>query len=939
MKLDTKWWQIIAVCIVVIGLVVTFLSAYQQDQSMRLDLLTKANISKSLIPINQVESLSGSESDIASPEYQAIKTQLQKIRDSDPEIRFAYLMGQEKDGTIIFYVDSEIPKSKDYSPPGEVFDEASAVVRSLFVNGKNTVEGPISDRWGTWVSGLIPVTDPSTGRVIAVYGIDIDGKNWDWMILQASLPTLITFILFVFLVLLFGFFQNRSNEERNYLKVSEEKYRSLFERSHDIIYTINKEGLFNLVSPSWTLHLGHPVNQVIGKSFREFVHPEDVAKCEAAMYESYNTGKPQMDIEYRVKHADGSWKLHTSNVSPLMDESGTIIGGEGIARDITVQKQVENQLKESESFNRNLVQNLPEYVVIYGLDGKILFVNSAVEQGLGASAETLVGTHVISYIAEEYRDGITEKIKARYTGNDVTTYELDIITLDQRRRSVFVKGIMIQYNGTPAIFLLLIDITERKKAEKELWESENMYRTLTESSTDNIFIIGRDDTITFVNTHAANDLNLLVDEIIGKSRKNFFPPDIADAQGINLQKVFETGEPFHIDDKIQYGNQIIWQDNSLIPLSDKTGNITSILGISRDITKRKQTEEALENSKLRLENIINGTQAGTWEWNVQTGETIFNKQWAEIIGYTLEEISPVSIDTWMNYAHPDDLLISNEILAKHFRRELEWYECETRMKHKSGHWVWVLDRGKVASWTGDGKPLWMFGTHNDITERKSAEEKLKSTLIEKEILLGEVHHRVKNSLTGMIGLINLRINLYTDPFLISILKNIEAQIRSMIIVHELLCQTKDFAGISPATYVEELIQYRAQTYEKPTEVSFSIDMGEFVIPIEIANPLGLVMNEIVTNALKYAFPKSFSCKEIRGNPCTISFSMKSEGNDYLLKISDNGIGIADGTDFSMTCSIGLYLIRFIVEHQLQGNLEISTTGGTSYTIRFPMQVS
>ncbi|MEI6293447.1 MAG: PAS domain S-box protein [Methanomicrobiales archaeon] len=136
---------------------------------------------------------------------------------------------------------------------------------------------------------------------------------------------------------------------------------------------------------------------------------------------------------------------------------------------------------------------------------------------------------------------------------------------------------------------------------------------------------------------------------------------------------------------------------------------------------RKQAEDALENEKRRLASIIEGTRAGTWEWNVQTGETIFNERWAGIIGYTLAEISPVSIETWKKYAHPDDLQKSGELLERHFRRESEWYECESRMKHKNGDWVWVLDRGKVASWTGEGKPLWMFGTHQDITERKHSE--------------------------------------------------------------------------------------------------------------------------------------------------------------------------------------------------------------------------
>ncbi len=141
----------------------------------------------------------------------------------------------------------------------------------------------------------------------------------------------------------------------------------------------------------------------------------------------------------------------------------------------------------------------------------------------------------------------------------------------------------------------------------------------------------------------------------------------------------------------------------------------------------RRAEQALREQNWRIESILKGTNVGSWEWNVQTGETVFNERWADIIGYTLEEITPVSIETWIKYAHPDDLQGSNEQLQKHFQGELDYYEFESRMRHKDGHWVWVLDRGRVFSWTDDNKPLMMFGTHQDITHRKQTELALRQS--------------------------------------------------------------------------------------------------------------------------------------------------------------------------------------------------------------------
>jgi len=178
---------------------------------------------------------------------------------------------------------------------------------------------------------------------------------------------------------------------------------------------------------------------------------------------------------------------------------------------------------------------------------------------------------------------------------------------------------------------------------------------------------------------------------------------------------------------------------SFSPHPTRPGRTAS--GVNVEITDRKHRELELATERRRLNDILEGTRVGTWEWHVQTGETVFNERWAAILGYTLDELAPVSIDTWTRLAHPEDLERSGKLLEQHFNGELAYYECEARMRHKDGHWVWVLDRGAVSIRDETGQPVLMSGTHQDISERKAMEAEL---LAHREHLEGLVEARTRD---------------------------------------------------------------------------------------------------------------------------------------------------------------------------------------------------
>jgi PAS domain S-box-containing protein len=195
-----------------------------------------------------------------------------------------------------------------------------------------------------------------------------------------------------------------------------------------------------------------------------------------------------------------------------------------------------------------------------------------------------------------------------------------------------------------------------------------------------------------------------------------------------IRAALARGEGFEAD-LVNYtrDHKPYWIRIQCNPLRDGNGTLQGFMAIESEVTQEIEDAERMRASERRLASVIEGTHIGTWEWNVQTGETVFNERWAEIVGYSLDELAPINIQTWMDLAHPEDLELSGNLLERHFSGDLDFYDCTARMRHKDGHWVWVHDRGRVVSWTADGKPLLMSGTHADVTAQKQAEQALRDS--------------------------------------------------------------------------------------------------------------------------------------------------------------------------------------------------------------------
>ena len=243
-----------------------------------------------------------------------------------------------------------------------------------------------------------------------------------------------------------------------------------------------------------------------------------------------------------------------------------------------------------------------------------------------------------------------------------------------------------------------------------------------------VTVADRDGIITDANEAFCHLTGYSREEFIGRSHRivnsGVHPP----AFWAEMWKTIASGTPWRSDvcNRAKDGT-LYWVDTFIAPFRGADGEIEKYISIRTDISASKRAERELARERLQLSNILEGTDVGTWQWNVATGEAVFNERWAEIAGYTLAEVAPADIDTLQRLAHPADLARAQALLRRHFRGELPRFECEMRLMHREGHWVWVLDRGKVAAWGEDGKPRWMAGTRMDITARKQAETALQAS--------------------------------------------------------------------------------------------------------------------------------------------------------------------------------------------------------------------
>ncbi len=272
---------------------------------------------------------------------------------------------------------------------------------------------------------------------------------------------------------------------------------------------------------------------------------------------------------------------------------------------------------------------------------------------------------------------------------------------------------------------LEMQVAENRQVEAALLEERNLLRTLIDNMPDYIYVKDLQGRFVMKNEYSIRAIGAeSLDEIVGKTDFDFYPPDMAAGFHADDQQVMQSGQPLlHHEELVWEQGQLRWILTNKAPLRDRNGRVVGLVGIGRDVTERKRIEESLRESEQRLALALTGADLGLWDVDVLTSRDTVNARTVQMIGYTLDEVEP-NIQWWDARTHPTDLPRIQTAWEAHLSGQTPFYECEYRLQTKSGEWIWILDRGQVVGRDAAGRPLRLAGTHLNITERKQAEEKL-----------------------------------------------------------------------------------------------------------------------------------------------------------------------------------------------------------------------
>ena len=566
------------------------------------------------------------------------------------------------------------------------------------------------------------------------------------------------------------------------LRRSEGQYRLLAENSDDVIWTTDKELRFTYVSPSSMKLRGVTVEEAMNEKLEEIMTPESLNKV-LAEYSRFlpeiEQGKnPSVRVELEEYRKDGSTLWVEVSMRPMRDDEGHLIGYLGVTRDISERKQIEDAREEavvalrgSEEFSTRLTAAIPDIVIHTNIQGEILFINDKGLEISGYAREDIVGKNMLSFIAPEDLDKVIQ--------NTVLMMEQPLgpkeyhLTLRGAEKSLYeVNGsVLKKEDGVPYGMVYIVrDISERKKVEEELRQSEEQYRLIAENSDDVIFTLDPELRFTYMSPSSFKLRGVTDEEAMLEKLEDIMTPDslnrIIVEYGRVMAEIEKGNKPTVRIEIEQYrkDRSTLWVEISIKTMRDGNGRHIGFLGVSRDISERKRTEEILQASEEKFRQIVSNVPYAVSIMDMNLRFTYMSMGVQNILGYTPEEIMALPLDRILT---PESLAFAGKTFQEAIEHNgdgathrqvlvlaLEYY-------HKNGSIV-MGENTMTFLRNANGSPAAVLSVSADITERKRAEAKLKEAKEaaeaanrSKSVFLANMSHEIRTPMNAILGFAQL----------------------------------------------------------------------------------------------------------------------------------------------------------------------------------------
>ena len=544
------------------------------------------------------------------------------------------------------------------------------------------------------------------------------------------------------------------------LKQSEERFRSLIEASAQIIWTTNAEGEFVTEQPGWTAFTGQTYDECKGWGWLTFIHPDDRSYI-ATAWSTAVANRSLYEAEFRMRRHDGEYRYISCRAVPILEPDGTIREWVGANTDITERKQAEEALREQQAALRDrnvllssILESTPDIIVVKDREGRYVALNSFVAKSFyGKPIEEIIGKDDSELLPPAAAVPIMAKDRELMEAGITETYEEEVFNGKENTYFLTTKAPWRDAQGNIlGLIAIARNIGDRKQMEAELRDRNALLNSILESTPDFIVVKDREGRHVALNSNLANFLGKAIEEIIGKDDLELLPPDTARAIMAKDRQLMAAGITESYEEDVSQGETTATFFTTKAPWRDAKGNILGIIAITRDISDRKQAEDAIKKSEERYRSLIAATSQIVWTADAEgrcpdtpTLRAYTGQSEAEVVGFG-----------WLDAVHPEDRERTAQVWMEAAQTN-SLYDMELRLCGADGNYRYFQARG-VPILNEDGSLREWIGTCTDIHDRKQAEflmakakEAAEAASRAKSEFLANMSHELRTPLNGIMG--------------------------------------------------------------------------------------------------------------------------------------------------------------------------------------------